>query len=167
MVRGLKKRPVNIAVIGGHKCSKKNYALARELGRLIARRGWILLCGGGPGIMEAACRGAKEAGGITVGILPGSKGKEANEFLDVRLPTGIGYMRNVLIVRAADVIIALDGEYGTLSEIAFAFNDITPVIGIDTWDVKGVVKADTPLQAIKKAEILVKKIFQAGKEACL
>jgi len=155
----MKKRPINIAVVGGHKCSQKHYRQARELGRLIAAEGWNLICGGGPGIMEAACRGAKENGGTTVGILHSYDGREANRYLDVRLPTGIGFMRNVLIVRAADVIIALNGEYGTLSEIAFAFNDITPVIGIDTWDIEGMVKVDSPSQAVKKACSFIKKIL--------
>lgn len=130
------------------------YAIAQETGRLIAEEGWVLICGGGPGIMEAACRGAKQAGGLTVGILPSFDGKEANDFLDVKLTTGLGYARNVLVVRAADAIVAICGEYGTLSEIAFAFNDPKPIVGIHTWKIRGLKQVNSAKQAlsyIKKA----------------
>jgi len=139
---------VNIAVVGGHKCSKKIYKIAEEVGKLIAQEGWTLVCGGGPGVMEAACKGAKSQKGLTVGILPSFKGQEANKYLDVKIPTGLGYARNVLVVRAAEAIIAIDGAYGTLSEIAFAFNEERPVVGIDTWGIKGVKKVKTPKEAI-------------------
>jgi len=151
------KSRINIAVIGGHQCSKKSYETARQTGELIAQQGWVLICGGGPGVMEAAAKGAKDRGGLTVGILPGCDGKEANAYLDVKLPTGLGYARNVLIVRAADALIAIDGNYGTLSEIAFAFNDPKPVVGIDTWDIEGVVKVKTPEEAVKKVKELLNK----------
>jgi len=147
---------MNISVIGGSSCSKKNYKIAHELGKLIAQQGWVLICGGGSGIMEAACCGAKEEGGLTVGILPSHDGAEANSYLDIKLPTGLGYARNVLVVRASDVIIAIDGKYGTLSEIAFAFNDTKPIIGIKTWDIKGIIKVKTSKEAIAR----VKKIFK-------
>ena len=147
---------MNVAVVGGHKCSKKHYEIARRLGRFIAKEGWVLICGGGQGIMEAACQGAEEEGGLTVGILPGYKGEEANAYLDVNLTTGLGLARNVLVVRSAEAVIAVDGEYGTLSEIAFAFNENRPVIGIDTWDIKGVVKVKTPEEAIQYIKKKVK-----------
>ncbi len=146
---------MNIAVIGGFKCSKKFYKCAYELGKLIAQNGWILICGGRTGVMEAACKGAKEKDGLTVGILPSVNGKDANAYVDVKIPTGIGYARNIFVVRAADIVIALDGKYGTLSEIAFAFNENKPVIGIDTWDIKGIIKVKNPEQAIKKCETLL------------
>jgi len=149
---------MNISVIGGFSCSKKNYKIGYELGKLIAQQGWVLISGGGPGIMEAASRGAKEQGGLTVGILPSYDTTEANSYLDVKLPTGLGYARNVLVVRAADLIIAVDGKYGTLSEIAFAFNDTKPVIGINTWDIKGIIKVKTPKEAIEKAKRCLTKI---------
>jgi uncharacterized protein (TIGR00725 family) len=139
---------MNVAVIGGYKCSKRHYKLAQRLGELIANEDWILICGGRTGVMEAACRGAKNIGGLTVGILPSYDGKDANAYLDVKIPTGLGYARNVLVVRAADIVIAVDGHYGTLSEIAFAFNENKPVLGIDTWNIKGVIKIRTPEQAI-------------------
>lgn len=144
---------MNIAVVGGHKATKREYSLAQRLGKLIAQQGWVLVCGGGPGVMEAACRGAKEAGGLTVGILPSYKGKEANKYLDVKIPTGMGFARNTLVVRAADAIVAVGGKYGTLSEIAFSFCEEKPVFGVETWNIKGIVKAKNPEEVIK----LIKK----------
>ncbi len=140
---------MNVSVIGGSKCSKKDYEIARELGSLIAKEGWTLICGGKTGIMEAACRGAKEAGGVTVAILPSVDGKDANRFVDIKIPTGLGYARNVLVVRASNIIVAISGEYGTLSEIAFAFNEDRAVVGINTWNIKGVVKAKDAKTAIR------------------
>jgi hypothetical protein len=163
---------MNIAVVGGHACSKKMYSIAQEAGRLIAREGWVLICGGGPGIMEAACRGAKEAGGLTVGILPGFDAGEANAFLDVRLTTGLGYARNILVVRAADAIIAISGEYGTLSEIAFAFsaeggpthiknsgggNDPKPIVGIHTWKIRGLKQVNSAKAALSYIKAVLKR----------
>jgi len=148
---------MNISVIGGSRCSKKDYEIARELGRLIAKEGWTLICGGRTGVMEAACCGAKEAGGTTVAILPSADGKDANAYVDVKIPTGLGYARNVLVVRASDIIVAVSGQYGTLSEIAFAFNEDRHVIGINTWKIKGVIHVKTPLQAISKIKVILKK----------
>jgi len=148
---------MNISVIGGSKCSNKDYAIARELGSLIAKEGWTLICGGRTGIMEAACKGAKSAGGTTVAILPSVDGKDANAFVDVKIPTGLGYARNVLVVRASDIIVAISGQYGTLSEIAFAFNEDRHVIGINTWKIKGVFQVKTPLQAISHIKRILKK----------
>lgn len=149
---------MNIAVVGGYKCSKRHYKIAQELGELIAEEGWVLISGGRGGVMEAACRGAKNKGGLTVGILPSYDGGDANRYLDVKLPTGLGYARNVLVVRAANVIIAVDGHYGTLSEIAFAFNEEKPVLGIETWPIKGIIKVRTPKEAIT----YIKKHFKTA-----
>lgn len=139
---------MNIAVIGGHKCSKKLYKVAEEVGQLIAGEQWVLVCGGREGVMEAACKGAKSKGGVTVGILPSYGGEDANSYVDIKIPTGLGYMRNVLVVRAAEAVIAIGGHYGTLSEIAFAFNEDKPVIGIDTWGIKGIKKVKGANQAL-------------------
>ncbi len=147
---------MNIAVVGGHKCSKKIYRIAEELGSLIAQQGWVVVCGGGSGVMEAACKGAKKQGGLTVGILPGSDEEEANKYLDVNIPTGLGYARNVLVIRAAKAVIAISGEYGTLSEIAFAFNEGKPIVGIDTWKIKGVKKVKTAKEAVNYIKKKVK-----------
>ena len=144
--------------MGGHSCSQEIYQLAYELGQLIAKEGWILVCGGRTGVMEAVCKGAQEAKGLTVGILPSYNGKDANQYLDVKIPTGLGYARNVLVVRAAEAMIALSGKEGTLSEIAFALSEKKPVVGIETWDIKGVIKASGAKDAIAKvkAELNVK-----------
>ena len=124
---------------------------AAEVGRLIAERGAVLVCGGRGGAMEAACRGAKEVGGLTVGILPGPDRSEANPFVDVVLPTGLGEARNALVVGAADVVIAIGGGYGTLSEIALALKVGKRVIGLGTWEIEGVVAAESPEAAVAAA----------------
>lgn len=147
---------MNIAVVGGSSCSKKDYKLAQNLGELIAQEGWVLICGGGPAVMEAACLGAKKQGGVTVGILPSQDGKEANDYLDIKIPTGLGYVRNTLIVRAAKFIVAVDGRYGTLSELSFALAEEKVVIGINTWDIPGIVKVATAKQAVAKIKSYVK-----------
>ena len=125
-----------IAVVGGDTSSAPaDVALsqAEAVGCEIARRGCILICGGRGGVMEAACRGASEAGGMTIGILPGSDRSEMNEFVQIPIVTGAGEARNVIIALSADAIIAIDGEYGTLSEIAFALQFGRPVVGLGTW----------------------------------
>lgn len=139
---------MNIAVVGGHSCSEEIYELAYELGKLIAKEGWILVCGGKEGVMEAVCKGAKETGGVTVGILPSYDSNEANSYVDIKIPTGLGYARNALVVRAAEAAIAVSGKEGTLSEIAFALSEKKPVVGISTWEIEGVLKANTPQEAI-------------------
>jgi uncharacterized protein (TIGR00725 family) len=150
------QKKINISVIGGHRASPKHKKIAYEIGQLIAQEGWVLVCGGKEGIMEAACRGAKEAGGLTVGIMPSLDAKEANKFVDVALPTGLGYARNILVARAAKFVIAISGEYGTLSEIAFAFNDPgRAVIGIDSWKIPGMIQVKTA----KEAVAMIKKII--------
>ena len=108
-------------------------SIAEDVGRELARRGCIVVCGGLGGVMAAACRGAKSAGGTTVGILPGDSRAAANSYVDIAIPTGMGEMRNALLVRSVDAVIAVGGEYGTLSEIAFALKTGTPVVGIETW----------------------------------
>jgi uncharacterized protein (TIGR00725 family) len=123
-------RRVYVAVIGPGAPTPDVYELARSLGEELARRDAIVVCGG--------LGGAKEAGGTTVGILPGLARSEGNDYLDVALPTGLGELRNGLIVRAADVVVAVHGEFGTLSEISFALKTGVPVVGIETWElVKG------------------------------
>jgi uncharacterized protein (TIGR00725 family) len=139
-----------IAVIGGRKSDKSLLKEAEEAGRLIARKGLILVCGGLRGVMEAASRGAKSEGGLTVGILPQNDSKEANPFIDIPVVTGLGIGRNVIIARTADALIAVGGEYGTLSEIAFALQLGKPVAGIKTWDIKGVISAKNAEEAVNK-----------------
>jgi len=119
-----------IAVVGGSTCSTEEAEWAAAVGRLLATAGAVLLCGGLGGVMEAAARGARQAGGLTVGILPGSDPADANPHIDVALPTGMGEMRNALLVRAAGAVIAIGGGWGTLSEIALAQRIQTPVVGL-------------------------------------
>ncbi|MEW6569885.1 MAG: TIGR00725 family protein [Nitrospirota bacterium] len=140
-----------VAVIGGRRTEKTLLKEAEEVGRLIALRGATLVCGGLGGVMEAASRGAKSAGGPTVGILPQKDAREANQYIDIPIATGLGIGRNVIIARAADALIAIGGEYGTLSEIAFALQMGKPVVGIRTWDIKGVLNAENAADAVNKA----------------
>ncbi|MDQ4145546.1 MAG: TIGR00725 family protein [Actinomycetota bacterium] len=147
-----------IGVIGAGGGDPAAERLAEEVGRELARRGALLVCGGLGGVMEAACRGAKSAGGTTIGILPTERRGIENPHLDIALPTGIGEMRNMLIVRASDALIAVGGEFGTLAEIAFARKVGKPVVGLDTWELaKGgrawnaVVRASSPPDAVHQA----------------
>jgi len=123
------------------------------VGQRVAEAGGIVVCGGLGGVMEAACRGARSADGITVGLLPGADRGDANPFVSVAIPTGIGELRNGLVVRAADVVIAIGGEWGTLSEIALAMKTGTPVVGIDTWALgrAGIEVAGDADAAVKRA----------------
>lgn len=139
-------------VIGAGQCSEKIYDLAREVGRRIGRKGWYLLCGGLSGVMEGAARGCSEVGGTTIGLLPGLERNLANPFIKIAVPTGLGEGRNLLIVRASDVLIAVAGGYGTLSEIALALKAGKGVIGLETWkNIEGIQHAATPEEAIEKA----------------
>ena len=124
---------------------------AAEVGRLLAERGAVVVCGGLGGTMEAACRGAKQAGGTTVGLLPGGSRSDANPFVDVAIPTGLGEARNALVVRAADVVVAVGGGYGTLSEIALALKAGKRVVGLGSWEIDGVVATDGPEAAVAEA----------------
>jgi uncharacterized protein (TIGR00725 family) len=140
-----------IAVIGSGSADESALKIAGDVGRIVARRKAILICGGLGGVMEAAARGAKAEGGITVGILPQNHKQNANPYIDIAIATGFGEGRNVIIVRSADAMIAVGGEYGTLSEIAFGLKMNKPVIGIATWDIGGIVKADSAEDAVRKA----------------
>ncbi|MDA8242056.1 MAG: TIGR00725 family protein [Nitrospiraceae bacterium] len=139
-----------IAVIGGRKVEKSLLKEAEEVGRLLAGRNAVLVSGGLGGVMEAASRGMKTAGGLTVGLLPQDHKRDANDFIDVAIATGLGIGRNVIIARTADAVIAVGGEYGTLSEIAFALQLGKPVVGIRTWDIKGVISAASAGDAVGK-----------------
>lgn len=119
------------------------------MGRELGSRGAVLVCGGLGGVMEAACRGAKEAGGTTIGILPGSDRSAANAHVDFAIPTGLGEARNALVVRAADALVAVGGGYGTLSEIAFALKAGKRVVGLGSWDIEGVEPAASPAAAVE------------------
>ena len=154
-----------IGVIGGSDVSPQIAQLAEEVGREIARRGAVLVCGGMGGVMEAACRGASEEGGLTIGILPGESRRDANPYVQIPIVTGIGYARNVAVVKTAQAVIAIDGSYGTLTEIGYALQSGIPVIGLGTWSVsidgradKSIIPAENPRDAVKKAMALVKNV---------
>jgi hypothetical protein len=129
-----------IGVIGAGSCDNDIYELAREVGVGIAKMGAILVCGGLGGVMEGACRGASEAGGQTVGILPGHDKVHANPYVTIPIVTDLGHARNVLIVRSSDLLIAISGGYGTLSEISIALKLKKPVVGLSTWPNIGEIK---------------------------
>ncbi len=140
-----------VGVIGASECDAGLAGTAEAVGASIARAGAVLVCGGMGGVMAAACRGARSAGGLTVGILPGPDRNEANRYVDVAIASGIGEARNLAIIRTADVLIAVGGSCGTLSEIGFALRMGKRVVGISTWDIAGVVKADDAEAALQLA----------------
>lgn len=148
--------PHYVAVIGPGSATAAIEDAAYLVGSGLAGVGAILVCGGLGGAMQAACQGAAEAGGTTVGLLPGTSRAEANPFLDVAIPTGMGEARNALVVRASDALIALGGGFGTLSEIALALKIGKPVVGLETWDLErlgaqGIILAATPEEAVALA----------------
>jgi uncharacterized protein (TIGR00725 family) len=140
-----------VAVVGPGEPAADELAAAEAVGRELGRRGAVLVCGGLGGAMEAACRGASEAGGATVGILPGNDRSAANRFVDFAIPTGLGEARNVLVVRCADALVAVGGAYGTLSEIAFGLKAGKPVVGIGSWEIEGMTAAATAEEAVAAA----------------
>ncbi len=163
VIKGMVNKKL-VAVIGGSQCSKEEGRTAEEVGRELARRGAILVCGGLGGVMEAACRGASAEGGITVGILPGENRQAANPYIQIPIVTGMGYARNVAVVKSAQAVIAIGGSYGTLSEIAHALQSGIPVIGLNTWSLakngqqdNSIIPAQNPAEAVNKALSLVTK----------
>jgi len=140
-----------IGVIGAGTAGEDILGMAEETGRLIAEHGCLLICGGMGGVMEASARGAKGAGGTTIGILPQPDRHTANPYIDIPIATSFGEARNLIIIRTADILIAVGGEYGTLSEIAFALKTEKRVIGLNTWDIRGIIKAGSPAEAVSIA----------------
>ena len=147
-----------IAVIGSSQCSPLEARLAEEVGRELARRGAVLVCGGLGGVMEAACRGASSEGGITIGILPGDSRHAANLYVEIPIVTGTGYARNLAVVKSGQAVIAVGGSYGTLSEISHALQSGIPVIGLNTWSLSrdgkqedSIIPAQSAVEAVDKA----------------
>jgi uncharacterized protein (TIGR00725 family) len=139
-----------IAVIGGSKPDAKSLKTAEEVGSLIAQNNGVLITGGMGGVMKAASKGAKNAGGLVIGILPTTKKESANPYVDIPIVTGMSEARNMIIARTCDAAIAIDGKYGTLSEIAFCLIFDVPVIGLDTWDINApIIKAKSAKQAVE------------------
>ncbi len=145
-------QPVYIAVIGGSETGPETAGLAREVGRQVAERGAVLLCGGLGGVMAAAAQGAREAGGVSLGILPDGDRRRANPHLTYTIATNLGHARNVLMAHSADALIAVDGSYGTVSEAAIALKLGKPVIALNvSWDLPGLQRAGTPAEAVALA----------------
>ena len=148
-----------LGVIGAGTVSAAGYESARRVGQLLAEAGVILVCGGYGGVMEAACRGCQEKGGIALGILPGASRHEANPYVSIPVVTDMGHARNVIIAHTAEVLIAVEGEYGTLSEIAVALKLRRPVIALGRWqNIDGVLKASTPEEAVGLALEILKNL---------
>lgn len=147
-----------IGVIGGQICSEDEERVAYELGRLLAERNAVVVCGGLGGVMEAACKGCKAAGGTTIGILPGPFRGDANAYVDHAIATDMGQARNAIITRTVDAVIAVGGEYGTLSEIAMALKMGKKVVAISSWEISSrglpddkIIRVDGPQEAVEAA----------------
>lgn len=152
-----------IAVIGGGRCTAQEAVMAETVGRELAKRGAILVCGGLTGVMEAACRGAAIESGLTIGILPGEEPSDSNPYVQIPVATGVGYARNIAVVKSAQAVIAIDGDYGTLTEIGFALKSSIPIIGLKTWSLyrngeedRSIIKAEDAVDAVEKAISLAK-----------
>lgn len=145
-----------IGVIGAGNCSSETRALAEAVGREIAKKGAVLLCGGLGGVMEAAACGAKLEGGTTIGILPGTCREDANPWIDMAILSGMGHARNALIAQSSDALIAVSGEYGTLSEIALGLKMGKPVFVLDCkWEIEGIQRVKSPQEAVECALVLI------------
>lgn len=162
-----------ISVIGGDAAGPEAIETAEAVGRELAKRGVTLVCGGRGGVMEAACRGARTEQGHTIGIMPGRDAAESppNEFVEFAVYTGLGYARNVMVVLSGEAIIAIDGSYGTLSEIAYALIHRKPIVGLDTWDFayhghdgESITRASSPAEAVATAIELAKQQRTYGSE---
>jgi len=143
-------RPPYVAVVGPNEASPPELQAAEDIGAGLAAAGAVVVTGGLGGVMEAACRGARSRRGSTVGILPGEDRAEANGWVEIAIATGLGELRNGLVVRAADAIIAVGGAYGTLSEVALALKLGRPVVGLGTWEVHGIEHVSTPEEALDR-----------------
>jgi len=157
------EKKLTIAVIGGGRCSAQEAVLAETVGRELAKREAVLVCGGLGGIMEAACRGAAIEAGLTIGILPSDLPADSNPYVRIPVATGMGYARNIAVVNSAQAVIAIDGDYGTLTEIGFALKSGIPVVGLHTWSLyrndeedKSIIKAEDAVDAVEKAISLAK-----------
>ncbi len=168
---------ISVIGSGGNTLNPQIAKIANEVGREIAKRGAVLICGGLGGVMAEAAKGAKEKGGLTIGILPGEDPGSANPFIDITLPTGLGFARNILVAYSGDVVIAISGRLGTLSEISYALIKNKPVIGIHTWNLgplsgrmqaleeqaymSGIIKCESAKEAVDNAFDIIE-----NKEKC-
>ncbi len=160
------KKRLFISVIGESKATKTNYQIAERIGHLLGQHDAVVFCGGTTGVMEAVCKGVKSSGkGITVGILPSSRRKTANKYVDIPIPTGVGYARNKYVVKSGQAIIAVGGSYGTLTEIGYALNYKIPVIGINTWKFTKKGHEKPPIKYVKTPEQAVKLAINIARKS--
>lgn len=146
-----------VSIIGGHSCNKEVEQIAHSLGEKLAKVADIIVCGGLSGTIKAVCMGFKTAGGLTIGIIPSYDKSDANAFVDIVIPTGLGLARNVLVVKSADVVVALPGEMGTLSEIAYSLQFGIPVVNLSSWEIKGMIKVKTAEEAVERIKTILGK----------
>jgi hypothetical protein len=152
-----------IAVIGDSSCPPEEAKLAETVGEQLAQRDATIICGGLGGVMEAVCRGAKSRGGLTIGVLPGENPNMANQWVDIPIVTGVGYARNMAVVKSAQAVIAIGGNYGTLSEIAYALKSGIPVIGLNTWSLSRNGQENNPIIRVHSAAEAVDKAVSLAK----
>ena len=158
VLESLSVKQIYLAVVGAGNASPVVYDTAVSVGREAALRGWVVVTGGLNGVMEAAAKGAREVGGSTLGILPGGDRGEANPYIEMAVVTHIRHARNSIIAHTADAIVAVDGEYGTLSEIALGLKLKKPVVAIDSpWDIPGLVRVQDPVEAVETVSRMLKK----------
>jgi len=153
-----------IAVIGDSSCPPKETKLAEAVGETLAQHGAIVICGGLGGVMEAACRGARSKNGLSIGILPGEDSRAANPWVSIPVTTGIGYARNMAVVKSAQAVIAIGGSYGTLSEIAYALKSNIPVIGLNTWTLSQNGQREDPIIRVASAQEAVNTAISLAKK---
>lgn len=151
-----------VGVIGGRNCSKKVEEITQNLGKKLAKVVDILVSGGLSGTMKAVCKGFKAGNGVTIGIIPGYEKKDANNYVDIVVPSGLGLARNVLVVKSADVVVALPGGAGTLSEIAYCLQFNIPVISLNSWEIPGVIKVNTVEAAVTQVKNILDRKNESG-----
>lgn len=154
----MRKQKITISVIGSHEANNEVECVAHDIGKIIAEVGCILVCGGLDGVMKTASQGAKSAGGTTIGILPGTKKEDANEFIDIALPSSIGYARNAMVACSADIIVALPGSHGTSCEISYGLVYNRPILDLGNWNREGMIKVKDVKEAREIIQELIKEI---------
>lgn len=158
-----RKQKITISVLGSHDCDSNVAQLAHKVGNIIAKMECVLVCGGLFGAMEAACKGCKEAGGTTIGLLPGKEKSDANDYVDIALPTTIGFARNAMVACSADIVVALPGSYGTQSEICYALVYKRSVIDLGDWHIDGMIAVSGIEEAEQKIRELVEELRNSVK----
>ena len=158
----MRTQRITVSVIGGHRDNPKVEQLAHKVGNIVGKMGCVLVCGGLNGVMKAASKGAQTAGGLTIGLLPGNEKHDANPYIDIALPTTIGYARNAMVAASADIVVALPGSYGTQSEICYGLVYGRPVIDMGGWKMKGMIKVKNVKDFETKLKTMVAEL-KAGK----